>query len=61
MKRQKLFKIYLKNVKKPLKFEVSEKGYNNLLKKIETSNKEDLIEIGPISFLKENYLYGIYQ
>lgn len=53
------FLIYLKNVKKPLKLELSEKQYNKLLIQISTSENKDLIEIGPITFLKGNYLYGI--
>lgn len=53
--------IYLKNVKKPLKLELSEKKYNIFLAELKTSSNNDIIEIGPITFLRGNYLYGIKQ
>ena len=51
--------IYLKNVKKPLEIELSERKYEQLLIQLKTKDNKDLIEIGPITFLKGNYLYGI--
>lgn len=53
------FQIYLKNVKKPLVLEITEKQYDRFLIQLRTSNNQDLIEIGPITFLKGSYLYGI--
>ena len=51
--------LYLKNVKKPLEIELSDKKYEKLLIQLKTSENKDLIEIGPIIFLKGNFLYGI--